>query len=216
MILLISEVSNALTHQYNGDKLHFDVSNKEHNRIKFGKLGITEVIGDPGNYLVVQDKASGNIFILPKLDIGKKFAISLVNPLGHVQDVECFVKDIPGQFLDVIIQSTIDKESVIIADMLSNMIKGEKGKYYVEKWNRKIDHDPCFELLQEHSYKFGNLMGVILRVKNISGNSLTLKEKDFERIFERTKAITISDRILDNREVTYVYIITEFEGGNDR
>lgn len=201
-----------------GEILDVYISGNEQNRIEFARQNITEVIGDEGKYQLVSDKQGGNIFIRPQIAAGNSFTISLITDSGLVQDLRITAANIAGR---TIIIEQIDKgtdgyrNDQEIANMLRAMNRGTIGKYYVSKTNSKIpallpELAGC-ELIRQTTYRYGDLTGVILLIRNKSRQLLTLQEDLVSQIFTGTVAVSVRKQLLPARAASQVYIVTREE-----
>lgn len=214
-----------------GKLLKAYISSKGINRIEFS-CGIAEVIGDESKYQLIADKAGKNIFIVPKIKEGEVIRVSVIASSGQVQDMELVVKAISSQTI-VISLPQLDKkelEAEKIAAMLRAMKMEVKGKYYVEEYkdyclscqktsknkrgNNRFNSLNGLNIYKRKTYQFGNLMGVIIEVRNVSNKEVNLDESQFKKIFAGTIAVSIEVQLLEKGQQTRVLVIAR--GSDDK
>ena len=92
--------------------------------------------------------------------------------------------------------------------MMRSMIESKVGKYYVVANKRIVKQSKELLIKQSTSYRFRDLRGAVLSVKNLTSKSITLSEPDFKNLFSHPLAITIGANDLKKGEITSVFIIT--------
>jgi len=89
------------------------------------------------------------------------------------------------------------------------MIEGVQGKYYVVEAERTLRKTKQQLLKQIRWYRYGDLSGAVLLVKNLSSKPLILLESDFSNIFTNTIAINLGSSELATGASTKAFIITK-------
>jgi NOL1/NOP2/fmu family ribosome biogenesis protein len=207
----------AMTHEYQPNfAIRAWLSATDMNRIELEGQSIAEVIGDESRYQLISDRQGLRIFILPKVPVGESFNISLITTSGQVQEIRLTAGNIEGQSILIGFSTQNNKalEHKEIADMLRAMKSGHKGKYYVEENNAKIvpnrmgSNLASLTIFKKKTYRFGELLGVILSVKNKSKTDVYLSEQDFSKIFTGTIATNIESNLLRLGSKGLVLVVT--------
>lgn len=204
------------------------IAANELNRI--GVLGgeIVEVIGDENKYALYWSGDFRHLFIKPKVEAGETIELSLIIPQGNAQDIRFTVGDTAARtiFINVgsEITSSIPSSGVRpstnpqlkseIAGMMRVMIENEKGKYYVTNVKRTLKQSKQMLVTQALSYRYRNLSGGVLSVKNLTSKPLNLFESDFSNLFKNTVAINFESNVIKPRGTIRVFIVTK-EGEHD-
>ena len=101
-----------------------------------------------------------------------------------------------------------------IASMMRAMIEGEKSKYYVTSSKRTLQKTKERLVSQNAAYRYRNLSGAVLSVKNLTSKPLELLELDFSNLFKNTVAINLGSyngqtlNVIKPRATMQVFIIT--------
>ncbi len=172
-------------------------------------------MGDQSAYQLISDLNAANIYITPKLSVGSKFTISLVNNRGQAQDIEFTVQNIAPQAI-VIESNEQPLQDCSINDEAINMLKtmklGYKGKYYLLGSNRFIkSSNPSLRILEKQTYRYKDLVGSVLFIKNLSKQDIELKAADFEQLFTGTILTSIDQpqHILSPHKEIKVFVVTQ-------
>jgi hypothetical protein len=96
-----------------------------------------------------------------------------------------------------------------ISGMMRAMIEGVKGKYYVIGGKRTLHKTKQRLITQEKAYRYKDLSGAVLSVKNLTSKPLTLVESDFKNFFKDCIAINLSSSAIKKGELAQVFIITK-------
>ncbi|MCE2731202.1 MAG: type-F conjugative transfer system secretin TraK [Rickettsiaceae bacterium] len=237
LIIFIYSVFADLEFNFNPKKrIEAGIAVNELNRI--GVIGgeVIEVIGDENKYSLYWSGDFRNLFIKPKVEVGEIIELSLILPQGGAQDIrftvgDCLARTIfinlgsKGDFrlTEKSIKPLANKElKSEIARMMRAMINGEgcSCRYYVQELKRTIKKSKTVQIRQEASYRYRNLSGAVLSIKNLTSKPLNLDEADFSNIFKNTVAINLGDahgqamRVIKPRGAARVFIITK-EGEHD-
>ena len=200
----------------------------ELNRIFISGGEIIEVIGDENKYALYWSGDWRNLFIKPKVEVGEIIELSLIMPQGGAQDIRFTVGDTSAQTIFINLGSEIKsslpgKGFTILANpqlkseitsMMRAMIEGEKGKYYVTGLKRTLKQNKQQLVTQNAVYRYRNLSGAVLSVKNLTAKPLELLETDFSNLFKNTVAINLGSysgqklNVIKPRATMQVFIIT--------
>lgn len=209
---------------YSGDqKIETVIASNELNRIGVVGGEIIEVIGDENKYALYWSGDWRNLFIKPKVEVGETIELSLIMPSGMAQDIRFTVGDMAAQTIFINLGSE-PRSSLLgkgftpladyqlkleIASMMRAMIEGVKGKYYVIGSKRILYRAKQRLITQEKAYRYKDLSGAVLSVKNLTSKSLTLLESDFKNLFKNPIAINLGSSLIKNGTSAQVFIITK-------
>jgi hypothetical protein len=226
LCLLWPVLSIAATHLQHvpGELLRAEISSKEFSRIELRgrsndlnstRRPVFEVIGDESKYQLLSDTLGSNIFIKPQVPVGSHFTISLIGISGKAVDLELRVRDIGAvaiiidelpkeegadKIRDHQAKSNIDIREEAL--MLKSMKLGVSSKYYVVESKSLLSNTKLpvslkgLKVLKEKTYRFGDLTGVVLLVKNRSKQDLALQEEDFSHLFCGTTLVHLGSSTL--------------------
>ena len=195
------------------EKIEVIIGANELNRIGLVGGEIIEVIGDENKYSLYWSSDWRNLFIKPKVEVGETIELSLIMPQGDVQDVRFNVGDTTAQTIFINLGSKLKFSLNMqlkheIALMMKAMCDGEKGKYYVTNVKRTLKQNKQQFVIQNLAYKYRDLSGAVLSVKNLTSKSLDLLEFDFKNLFKNTIAINLGSSVIKPRAAVQVFIIT--------
>lgn len=218
-----------LEFKYLGNKkIETVIAANELNRIGVVGGEIIEVIGDENKYSLYWSGDFRNLFIKPKVEVGEIIELSLIMPQGGAQDIRLTVGDTAAQTIFINLGSEI-KPSLSgngvtklankqlkseISAMMRAMIESEKCKYYVTNVKRTLKQSKQRLITQQLSYRYRNLSGGCLHVKNLTSKSVDLLEQDFNNLFKNTVAINLESNVIKPGVTIRVFIITR-EGEHD-
>lgn len=212
------------------------IAANELNRIFVSGGEVIEVVGDENKYALYWSGDFRNLFIKPKIEVGETIELSLIIPQGGAQDIRFTVGDCGAQTIFInlgnkynaslpesgITSRTNPQLKSEIVLMMRAMISGEgcSCRYYVRELKRTINKSKTVQITQEASYRYRNLSGAVLLIKNLTSKPLNLDEVDFSNIFKNTVAINLGGgnsqtmRVIKPRGAARVFIITK-EGEHD-
>ena len=215
--------------KYSGDKkIETVIAANELNRIFVSGGEVIEVIGDENKYALYWSGDWRNLFIKPKVEVGEIIELSLIMPQGGAQDIRFTVGDTSAQTIFINLGSEL-KSSLSgkgfttlanpqlkseITSMMRAMIEGEKGKYYVTGLKRTLKQNKQQLVSQNAVYRYRDLSGAVLSVKNLTSKPLELLETDFSNLFKNTLAINLGSyngnalNVIKPRATMQVFIIT--------
>lgn len=202
--------------------LKVTISSLAPTRIAFGRYSIAEVIGDENKYKIIADSAGLNVFISPKSEVGSIIPVTIITSNNLVQDLILEVSG--GKLLTHSIMINPSKmelnlDSHTKADatsMLKAMISEENkgGKYYISAGNRKLSIAslPGLRIVQDQTFRFGDLTGVRLVITNTKKDVVHLTEEMIGGIFKNIELVSVEKDVLTKNHSTKVFIITREEG----
>jgi len=91
--------------------------------------------------------------------------------------------------------------------------KNGNGKYYIIDAKRSVFKNKQMTINQLVAYRYQDLNGAVLIVKNNSSKTLSLTKQDFKDIFNDNVAISIETNFLEPKAETRVFVITR--GSNE-
>lgn len=193
-------------------QVHLDVASEGVNRINFDNFVVTKLIGNIAGATYVLSDQGSDLFIAPKLSVGKKIAFSALLVTGDIIDFSLnVVKSETPYLVKLKFPSDISgaKKSEA-ALMIEAMRCGKTGKYYVQKslkkvnipWNRDIKG------AAQNSYRFKNLQGTVLTLENTNrSRSLEITANILSQSFDKVAAIYIEQSLLPPKGKTKAYIV---------
>lgn len=225
LIVFPWQVYGASQFNYSGDeKIEESIAAGSLSRI--GVIGgeIVEVVGDESKYTIYWSSDWRNLFIKPKVEVGETISLSLIMPGGYAQDIRFTVLDMESQTIllnlhNKGIRSSLTTNKILpyfdqklkseMVLMMRAMIEGVQGKYYVVEAERILRKTKQQLLKQIRWYRYGDLSGAVLLVKNVSSKPLLLVESDFSNLFTNTIAINLGSSALGTGASTKAFIITK-------
>lgn len=193
------------------------------NRIQVIGSEIMEVVGDESKYSLYWSNDWRNLFITPKTEIGETVDISLILVGGQAQDMRLTVGDVTAQTIflqsnnSVTTSSTSTSSSQVlfskqlkleIASMMRAMIEDVKNKYYVNILKRSIKQNKEILITQSKSYRYKDLSGAVLSIKNLTSKAIALEEECVSSLFKGVIAINLPVNLLPARSKVSAFIIT--------
>jgi hypothetical protein len=196
------------------------------NRIHFEKARITKIIGDTSKYKAVVADNNCDLFLTSSIPASGTIDLTLLLEAGKAIDLRLHVLDLlRPQLINIDVSDESRKRDVKnceIKEMIEKMAANERGKYFVQKKDRKVEvaGHPDLTLTQVVSYRYGKLAGAgfTYKVKKSHRNNQNITEQvtleTFKGIFKDTVAIGMrnSGSAGDEPRVFVVYDYTE---GND-
>ena len=205
-------------------KIEAVIATGELNRIQVTNGEIMEVIGDENKYALYWSGDWRNLFIKPKVEVGETIELSLITACGKAQDIRFTVGDVASQtiFINMDNNSTPGVSSTSssfdqladwqlkleISSIMRAMIDGIKGKYYVINAKRILLKTGQQLITQEKAYRYKELSGAVLSIKNLASQPLVLLESDFKKLFKNCIAINLGATVVKEGELAQVFIIT--------
>ena len=201
-----------------GELITAPISKGGINRISAFPYHIKEIIGDKSKYEFLSSDDGSNIFIIPKVKLGSRLELAIINSNGAIYDLLLTAgkKSAPAIHLESftqnqsrhLSQNKANEQSQILK-MISHMSCNHHSTYYVQNTNRNIANSLGLKLKQTKTWRFGNLVGTVIDVRNLSRSTKLLKENDFKSLFQRTKAISITGgNILPPQANSQILIVT--------
>lgn len=201
-----------------GELITAPISKGGINRISAFPYHIKEIIGDKSKYELLSSDDGSNIFIIPKVKLGDKLELAVITSNGAIHDLlltagkdsvpAIYLKPFTQEKSRHLSQNKANEQNQILK-MISHMSCNHHSTYYVQNTNRNITNNLRLKLKQTKIYRFGNLVGAVIDVRNLSRSTKLLKENDFKSLFQRTKAISITGgNILSPQASSKVLIVT--------
>lgn len=224
LIVLPWQAYGASQFNYSGDdRIEASIAASSLNRIGVVGGEIVEVIGDENKYAIYWSSDWRNLFIKPKVEVGETISLSLIMPGGFAQDIRFTVLDMASQTIllnlhNKGIRSSLTTNKIVpfnqklkseMVLMMRAMIEGVQGKYYVMEAESTLRKTKQQLLKQIRWYRYGDLSGAVLLVKNLSSKPLLLLESDFSNLFTNTIAINLGSSALATGASTKAFIITK-------
>ena len=197
------------------------------NRIQVIGSEIMEVVGDESKYSLYWSNDWRNLFITPKTEVGETVDISLILVGGKAQDMRLTVGDVTAQTIflqsnnSAATSSTSTPSQVLsskqlkleIASMMRAMIEDVKGKYYVNILKRTMMQDKEMLVTQSKSYRYKDLSGAVLSIKNLTSRAIALEEERVSSLFKGVIATNLPINLLPPRSKVSAFIITRDNRG---
>ncbi len=194
------------------------ISNKGVNRIEFAKHQISQIIVDDNLLDIKLSQQKNHIFLTTKIDSGI-IKLSVLDVAGVAIDIELTIAAIKPQA--IIIQDKImadnlqNKKLKLEAElMLKAMMTGKQDKYFVCNNSKNINWPAKKQLRikQEQLYRFANLVGTKLFIKNTARRkNFFLTKEHLQQLFRDTVAVSISSNIILPKKGVYVWIVSNAE-----
>ena len=218
-LFVCKDVIASTEFSYSKDKkIETVIAFGELNRIQINNGEITEVIGDENKYALYWSGDWRHLFIKPKVEVGEVIELTIIAAHGDAQDIRFTVGDLSAQTILINMGESSTAQRVAlkpeISKMMRAMIEGKKGKYYIINSKRILQKTKERHITQDIAYRFGDLSGAILSVKNHTTKALKLNESDFKNLFKNAVAINVSSSVIKRGELAKVFIITR-DGHDD-
>jgi TraK protein len=193
-------------------QVHLDVASEAVNRINFDNFRVVKLIGNISSFASILSEHGSDLFITPKLPVGKKIDFSALLATGDIIDFS--LKIVEGQTPYLVklkfpmdVASTNKSEAV---KMIEAMNSGRLSKYYVQKPLKEVNI-PWISKIKataQNTYRFGNLHGTILILENLShSHSFEITASEFTKHFTDIAAIYIKQNLLPVKGKTKAYIV---------
>jgi len=175
------------------------------NRIHFEKAKIIKIIGDTSRYEAVVADNNCDLFLTSSIPAPGTIDLTLLLGAGKAIDLRLHVLELlRPQIINIDVPNETGKreaKNAEIKEMIEKMAANERGKYFVQKKDRKVEvaGHPYLTLTQVVSYRYGKLAGAgfTYKVKKPHGNNQDITEsvtlETFKGIFKDTVAIGMSN-----------------------
>lgn len=181
-----------------GELITAPISKGGINRISAFPYHIKEIIGDKSKYEFLSSGDGSNIFIVPKVKLGDQLELAVITSNGSIYDLLLEVQkdSAPTIHLKALKENhsrylSYNKTDEQVLKMISHMSSGNYGNYHVQNTHRNIANNLGLRIRQTQVWRFDNLIGAVINIRNLSRNTKSLKENDFKSLFKQTKAISI-------------------------
>lgn len=193
---LLGEVAVAANFKLNSQsRIKTQISKSGLNRITMLPHRITQVTGDESKYKLKFDEDGSNIYIMPTGKIGETIELSIKSSTNLVQDMLLELADITGRSIYLQQNNSTDEGGKLINSeikaMLRSMMSGKKGKYYVQASNRVIANKLDLDIRQVQTYRWGNMVGAVIKIENKSKLPVNISEQDIAALYQKVKAVSI-------------------------
>ncbi|NRB10189.1 MAG: hypothetical protein HRU35_01020 [Rickettsiaceae bacterium] len=194
------------------------ISNYGVNRIEFVKHQISQIIVADNLLDIKLSEQKNHLFIQPKVDDGI-IKLSVLDVVGTAIDIELTIAAIKPQAIiikDKIVDGDLQNKKMGLEAslMLRAMMAGKKDKYFVCNNSKKINwrSEPQLRIKQEQIYRFGNLVGAKLFIRNIARRKNFFLTRDhLEKLFQDVVTVNISSNIILPQRGVYVWIVNNAE-----
>lgn len=195
-----------------------DIARDGINRIEVENDRIEQVVGDMRFFNVMHDEQSGLLFLTVKRTNSNHDTIELSLRLssGRHIDLKCKVKQGARRLVKIVDLALSKKskgdESKETKEMLQHMILGREGKYFVGYKSVKLK--PLIlgaEVRQVATYRYDNLLGYRLKVRNKTKKTLKLTSSDFSNNFAEVLAVYPHEQLLAKKAEADFIIITNYK-----
>ena len=182
-----------------------NISSQGINRIHFEKAKIIKIIGDTSRYEAVVADNNCDLFLTSSIPAPGTIDLTLLLGAGKAIDLRLHVLELlRPQIINIDVPNETGKREAKngeIKEMIEKMAANERGKYFVQKKDRKVEvaGHPYLTLTQVVSYRYGKLAGAgfTYKVKKPHGNNQDITEpvsvETFKGIFKDTVAIGMSN-----------------------
>ena len=204
-------IANAEIYQAQANEpLRIKISKSGLNRISNPPYKITQVTGDDSKFRLKYDEDGTNIYFMPLEPLGGNIEISIRNNAGVTQDLDLQVSDIKGKSIIIDAQSNKQEEHTQkndIALMLRAMKDNSKGKFYVQKIERKLGNIGVLEARQTKVYKYKDLVGGVFEITNRAKSSVTLDVSIFAGSFDNVKSSYPGMQVIEPKKTATLLIV---------
>ncbi len=184
------------------------------NRITMLPHRIMQVTGDESKYKLKIDEDGSNVYIMPLVKVGEKIELSMKTSTNYTEDLELVVSNKAGRTFHLKRVGSDENTSSVnlleVKEMLRLMQEGSVGKYFVKDTNRIFKLRNGLGARQIKSYRYGDLIGAVLEVKNHTRKDIKLDETDFANLFKNSRAVSFQRAysFLPPRADMQVFIVT--------
>ncbi len=196
------------------------------NRIHFEKAKIIKIIGDTSRYEAVVADNNCDLFLTSSIPAPGTIDLTLLLGAGKAIDLRLHVLELlRPQLINIDVPNETGKREAKnneIKEMIEKMAANERGKYFVQKKDRKVEGAgyPDLTLRQVVSYRYGKLAGAgfTYKVKKPHRNNWNITEpvtlEIFKGIFKDTVAIGMSNSGSARGEPR-VFVVYDYTEGGD-
>jgi len=213
--VLLSEMAMAANFKLNSQsRIKTQISKSGLNRITMLPHRIIQVTGDESKYKLKFDEDGSNIYIMPTGKIGETIELSIKSTTNLVQDMLLEVAGINGRSIYLQQDNGTEESGKLInteiKSMLRSMRSGEKGKYYVQASNRAISNKLGLDIRQVQTYRWGNMIGAVIEIKNKSIIPVKISEQDIATLYQKVRAVSIDGIFswIEGKSNIRAYVIT--------
>lgn len=208
-----------------------DIAADKVNRLSFAPLVVKSLWGEGSKYKAVLSDSGRELFISPQVAVGE--SVELAAELADCRIIDLILtskaaatRQIVHIGLNGAIESRLAAERIEAAAMIKAMRQGVMGKYYVladreevavelsriisgyeEKEIGKRQKWAKINAVQEEVYRFGNLQGVVLVLRNIGSIAVKIEAEKLGSMFENCIAVSIEQDSLAKGQTSRAYLV---------
>lgn len=200
--------------------VNIQVSARGVNHISFAPLIISTITGDVSEYSASVSENGSEIFLTSKLEAGNIIPLAVTIAGGRVIDLKLeVVESLLPKVVKINLHKTQDMSKLVqneIIKMINAMRMGEVGKYYVIENSKKAYRgntrnikigNSSLAITELNTYKFDDLTGIELDMKNINKAELVVSAYILSKSFKDVIAVVIDDKKLEQGASTKGYIV---------
>lgn len=192
--------------------LKLSISQNGINRMSFAPNIITNIWGDADEYSANLSANGSEIFLTSKLEAGNNVAIAVSLAGGRIVDLILETNKGKPQIINLNLQDEEAKQSREqreAGSMLKAMRSGIRGKYYIQQGARgfEIFFHKGLIAKSDRIYRFGNMIGVPLLLKNSGKKQLKIDVGRAMRSLNNVFALQVDNLTLAPNMTTQAYIV---------
>ena len=192
------------------------------NRISIAPFIATTIWGDSAEYSALLSHNGSELFLTSKIEAGKSFALAVQLAGDRVIDLllHTVEADRPKIVRVELQDESLAKleETLEIKRLLNAMMSKANGKYYVTQMKRVVkintDSNETFAALnaeQNMVYRFGNLVGVVLTLKNKGKKEVSIDAKSLAKAFKGVLAVSLHNQLLKSGDSMEAFLVLRKE-----
>ena len=177
------------------------------NRISIAPFIATTIWGDSAEYSALLSHNGSELFLTSKIEAGKSFALAV--QLAGDRVIDLLLHTVEADRPKIVRVELQDEnlakveETLEIKQLLNAMMSKANGKYYVTQMKKVVkintDSNETFAALnaeQNMVYRFGNLVGVVLTLKNKGKKEVSIDAKSLAKAFKGALAVSLHNQLL--------------------
>lgn len=200
----------------------FNIASQAVNRISFDNFQVTKIIGQLSGFNNVLSDDGSSLFIAPKLPVGRSIMFSALLSSGDIIDFSLkIVKSKSPSLVKLKLSGSniaaLDKSEAV--KMIEAMSSEINSNYYVQTTRNTISSHinisakPSVKILIKDNYRFGNLRGYVLSIRNTHRkDACEITADDLAFSFSKVVAARIEQPLLLPGGKTKGYIVLQGEG----
>lgn len=215
-------------------QINLKISSDAVNRINFDNYRVVKIVGNISNFNNILSDNGSDLFITSKVPAGETIDFSALLATGDIIDFSLKVEEskIPSIIKLKFSEEFASNNMAPANQMIKAMINGSASKFYVQKTKKKININissninskigskskqgrkniQTIRATAEDSYRFANLNGTILILRNTNrSESLKITADDIAANFRDVVAIHIEKDLLSPNGQTKAYVVFKGE-----